>query len=93
MSLAYQSGVPQLIQPLTHDQPDNAERLVRNGAGLSLYPDEFTPENVTNSLRRLLEDASFKTAALSLAEKVRATPAPDAMLSWLESRAIARARS
>ena len=93
MSLAYQAGVPQLIQPLAHDQPDNAERLVRNGAGLSLYPDEFTPENVTHCLRRLLEDASFKSAALSLAEKVRVTPAPDAMLRWLESRAIARARS
>ena len=88
MSLAYQACVPQLIMPLTHDQPDNAQRMTRLGVGLSLHPSEFTPDRVTSCLRRLLNEPAFKDAARRCAEKLRATPAPEEMLRWLEQRAI-----
>ncbi len=36
MSLALAAGIPQVVMPVAHDQFDNAERLVRLGAGVRL---------------------------------------------------------
>lgn len=36
MSLALAAGIPQVVLPVAHDQFDNAERLVRLGAGVRL---------------------------------------------------------
>jgi rhamnosyltransferase subunit B len=48
------AGVPQLIMPLAHDQPDNADRVRRLGAGDWLAPSRFRGPAVADKLRRLL---------------------------------------
>lgn len=53
-SQALAAGIPQLIMPLAHDQPDNARRIERLGVGLSLPPKQFTATNLGDCLRRLL---------------------------------------
>jgi len=51
---AIAAGIPQLVVPSTHDQPDNAVRVRRLGVGDFLLPKAYTPANVEGSLRRLL---------------------------------------
>jgi UDP:flavonoid glycosyltransferase YjiC (YdhE family) len=49
---ALAAGVPQLVMPMSHDQPDNAARVMRLGVGRSLAPQRFQARAVA----RLLDD-------------------------------------
>jgi UDP:flavonoid glycosyltransferase YjiC (YdhE family) len=51
---AIAAGIPQLVVPSTHDQPDNAARVRRLGVGDFLLPGAYTPANVEKSLHRLM---------------------------------------
>jgi len=51
---AIAAGIPQLVVPSTHDQPDNAVHVRRLGVGDFLLPRAYTPANLENSLRRLM---------------------------------------
>lgn len=53
-SQALAAGVPQLIMPMGFDQPDNAARVFRLGAGNMLYPKKFMGGNVAAALQPLL---------------------------------------
>jgi UDP:flavonoid glycosyltransferase YjiC (YdhE family) len=55
MSQAMAAGVPQLVQPMSHDQPDNAERVGRMGVGAELAPKTFRGPRVAETLRVLIE--------------------------------------
>ncbi len=59
---ALSAGVPQLVMPMSHDQPDNAARLRELGVGDFLYPGQFTPERVARKLERLLADEDVRLA-------------------------------
>jgi rhamnosyltransferase subunit B len=52
---ALAAGVPQLVVPLAHDQPDNAARVCRLGVGDMLRPKHYRPRTVLDRLYRLLE--------------------------------------
>lgn len=52
---ALAAGIPQLVVPLAHDQPDNALRVVRLGVGDMLLPKNFRVGKVADRLRRLLQ--------------------------------------
>lgn len=56
------AGVPQLVMPMSHDQPDNAVRLRTLGVGDFLYPDQFAPARVAEKLGRLLEAEDVRDA-------------------------------
>jgi rhamnosyltransferase subunit B len=51
---ALAAGVPQLVMPFAHDQPDNAARLERLGVAESLSPRLFRAGAVARALGRLL---------------------------------------
>jgi UDP:flavonoid glycosyltransferase YjiC (YdhE family) len=51
---AIAAGVPQLVVPSAHDQPDNAVRIRRLGIGGFLLPSAYTPGHVAERLRGLL---------------------------------------
>ena len=61
MSQALAAGVPQLVMPMAHDQPDNAHRLKQFGCGSALSPWRFTATRIARELQRLLGDESVKT--------------------------------
>ena len=48
------AGIPQVIMPMSHDQPENAARLRRLGVGIGLSPRHFTGRVVAEALDRLL---------------------------------------
>ncbi len=53
-SQAIAAGVPQLIMPLSHDQPDNAARVRRLQLGDYLWPKQFRSAQVAAQLGRLI---------------------------------------
>ncbi|MGI9034851.1 MAG: glycosyltransferase [Pyrinomonadaceae bacterium] len=57
------AGVPHLIMPYSHDQPDNAARVERLGAARIISRADYTAENAARHLRKLLSDAKYKSKA------------------------------
>jgi UDP:flavonoid glycosyltransferase YjiC (YdhE family) len=50
---ALAAGIPQVITPFSHDQPDNAERIQRLGAGASIPRKRLTTERLSSILLRV----------------------------------------
>jgi len=86
LSQGFAAAVPQLIMAMAHDQPDNADRLERLGAGIGLSVRQFTPERVTQVLSRLLREPSFHDAAARCAAKVTAGADQEHLIRWIELR-------
>ena len=86
MSQGFATGVPQLIMAMAHDQPDNADRLERLGAGAGLSVRQFTSERVEGELKQLLRDIAIREAAQACAAKLKQVPSPEVLLEWIEFR-------
>jgi rhamnosyltransferase subunit B len=86
MAQGFRAGVPQLVMAMSHDQPDNAERLRKLGAGIALMARDFTPERVTRELGRLLGESPFAEAAEGLKRKTEAASDVAEMVQWIEQR-------
>ena len=69
--LVMRAGVPSLVVPFAHDQPDNAARLARLGAARVLPAGRYTPARATCELRLLLDDASYTDRAQEISRQVR----------------------
>ncbi len=50
---AIAAGIPQLVVPTAHDQPDNAVRIRRLGIGDFILPEDYTSARVAEKLGRL----------------------------------------
>jgi rhamnosyltransferase subunit B len=87
----FAAGIPQLIMAMAHDQPDNADRLKRLGAGFGLSVRQFTPARVTESLKRLLDEPSFTHAARLCAQRTATEACADELLQGME-KLFARSR-
>ncbi len=55
---ALAAGIPQLVMPMSHDQPDNAARIARLGVGRSLPPHRFKAQAVARVLDELLKSTT-----------------------------------
>jgi rhamnosyltransferase subunit B len=85
MSQAFAAGVPQLIMHMAHDQPDNADRVERLGAGIGLSVRQFTPDRVAKELSRLLAEPSYQEATKGF----QMSADVDALMRWIEERGAA----
>ena len=63
------AGLPQLVMPMSHDQPDNALRLRRLGVGDSLSPAQFTGPRVAAALDTLLRSETTLARSRELAAR------------------------
>lgn len=68
---ALAAGVPQLIMPLAHDQPDNAARIRRLGVGLSLLPKAFRGPAVAKALGQLIGSPEVAARCRDVAAKLQ----------------------
>jgi MGT family glycosyltransferase len=59
-------GVPLVCIPLVGDQPDNAARVVAQGAGIRLERDS-TPEQIRAGIERVLRQPGFGESARRMA--------------------------
>ena len=87
LSQGFAAGVPQLLMPMAHDQPDNENRLHRLGAGFGLVPKKFTPERVAAALEKLTSDAGIREAVQRCQKRIENRPNADETVRWLEARA------
>ena len=88
MSQCLAAGVPQLIAAMGLDQPDNAERLERLGAGLRTSAEDFIAGRALPLLQRCLHDEDIRTKAAACADRLRKRPSTDALVDWIESRRL-----
>ncbi len=58
------AGVPHLIMPYSHDQPDNAARCERLGVARTIDREKYKAEAAAKELRELLSDLSYKSKAI-----------------------------
>lgn len=54
------AGVPQLIMPMAHDQPDNAWRIRQMGIGATLYPRQFNSRSVAQHIESLISTPAVR---------------------------------
>jgi len=83
-SQALAAGIPQLIRPFSHDQPDNAARVRRLEVGECLWPNQFTAENLTPALANLLTDEARRHRCAAMADRLHAERPADRLLTALE---------
>jgi UDP:flavonoid glycosyltransferase YjiC (YdhE family) len=57
------AGIPHLIMPYSHDQPDNAARCARIGVARAISREKYTAENAVKQLSELLGNLRYKANA------------------------------
>ncbi len=60
LAQAFAAGVPQLVMPMSLDQPDNATRIKKLGVGDFVLPRNFKPRVVAEKLSGLLNNPNVK---------------------------------
>jgi UDP:flavonoid glycosyltransferase YjiC (YdhE family) len=68
---ALRAGRPMLVVPYGWDQPDNAYRIERLGAGLHLPRNKYTIETATAAIKLLLDNPQFSVTSAELAFRMR----------------------
>jgi rhamnosyltransferase subunit B len=63
---ALRAGVPTLIMPYSHDQPDNAARVERLGTSRTISRQQYTGSRVAKELQILLENSKYATKAVEI---------------------------
>ncbi len=72
---AFRAGVPQLVMPFAFDQPDNAERVVRSGAGLRVSRRDYRSPSAETLLERILSSSTYSERASGIARHLAAQDA------------------
>ncbi len=66
-SQALRAGIPQLIVPLAHDQPDNANRVRKLRVGDSISPRMYKAQSASTKLNNLLRSSNTHAACRKVA--------------------------
>jgi UDP:flavonoid glycosyltransferase YjiC (YdhE family) len=68
---ALRAGKPMIVVPYGFDQPDNAARVKRMGAGATIARQKYDSQRAVSALQQVLEDASHAQRAEAVARQVR----------------------
>jgi UDP:flavonoid glycosyltransferase YjiC (YdhE family) len=82
---ALAAGVPQLIMPMAHDQPDNAARVERLGVGRAISVRRFRGPAVAKALAGLIGSAEVREQCRSVAAKFEGADALDGACRAIEA--------
>jgi len=64
-------GVPMVAIPISHDQPNIAQRIVYHGCGEMVLLDQLTPETLARAVRQVLDDSRYRERARALSAEIR----------------------
>lgn len=78
------AGVPQLLMPMAHDQPDSAWRLKDLGVAEFLYPRAFHAAAARDALARLTSDWRVAESCQGVRDLMAAQMAPERVADLLE---------
>jgi UDP:flavonoid glycosyltransferase YjiC (YdhE family) len=84
------AGVPMLVVPFSHDQPDNAARVQRLGVARTLPRKDYNSRNAARELRALLEVGEYSERATEVGQVVRSEDAPRRACDLIESLILNR---
>ena len=90
---ALRAGRPMLVVPYGWDQPDNAYRIERSGAGLHLPRSRFTVESASAGIERVLDNPRFSAASAELAARIRSENAAGSAGDAIDSLLLRVTRS
>ncbi|MGA3187562.1 MAG: glycosyltransferase [Bryobacteraceae bacterium] len=65
------AGVPSIVVPHSADQPDNAQRLARTGAGLTIRSRDYTATRAAAMLDEILKDPRYAVRAREIGARIR----------------------
>ncbi len=68
---AIAAGIPQVIRPMAHDQPDTAARVEKLGIGASLTPKKFNAASLAEKINSLITSQAVLDRCKSWAEKIQ----------------------
>jgi rhamnosyltransferase subunit B len=66
---AMASGVPQIIMPFSHDQPDNAERAKKLGVAETILPGQFTADRVARVFSEMMDSPFVRDSCRAVAKR------------------------
>jgi len=89
---ALRSGRPMLVVPYSHDQPDNAQRVLRAGSGRVLERDRYTGARAATEIDALLGDGRYAARAEAIGRAVAAEDGVAAACDSIAAAAVAGAR-
>jgi UDP:flavonoid glycosyltransferase YjiC (YdhE family) len=84
------AGVPQLVVPHAHDQPDNAARLVRLGVARKLEPRQYRIKSVVRELGELLGSPDVATNCKDVAARFSGSDPLGRTCDWIEELGTTR---
>jgi len=67
---AIAAGIPQVIRPMAHDQPDTAARVEKLGIGASLVPKKFNAASLAEKLNTLITSQAVLDRCKACAERI-----------------------
>jgi len=67
---AIAAGIPQVIRPMAHDQPDTAARIEKLGIGVSLDPKKFNAVTLAEKISSLITSQTVLDLCKKYAEKI-----------------------
>jgi rhamnosyltransferase subunit B len=68
---ALRAGVPSIVVPHSADQPDNAQRLARTGAGRTIRRRDYTSKRAAAMLDEILKDPRYTVRAREIGARIR----------------------
>ncbi|MDB5292976.1 MAG: hypothetical protein JWL69_4217 [Phycisphaerales bacterium] len=83
-SQALAAGIPQLVLPHTHDQPDNAARLEKLGVARTMSPKKYRADRVAQVLADLLGSRQVKESCTAVATRMAGSDAMEETCKLLE---------
>ncbi len=83
-SQVLRAGVPMMVMPYSHDQPDNAARCRRLGVAEIINRDEYQAAGVAKRLRKILSEAEYKANAVKAERIVKAENGTQAACDAIE---------
>lgn len=87
------AGVPHLVMPFAHDQPDNAFRLERLGVAKTIMRGQYDAANAASKIKAVLDDPSIRSKAVSIASEIRKENGASVAADALEGLATASKQS
>ncbi|MEZ4402982.1 MAG: glycosyltransferase [Kofleriaceae bacterium] len=81
---ALAQGLPLVVAPIKDDQPIVAEQVVAAGAGVRVKFGRVQPPELAAAIARVLDDASYRTAAATIARSFTAAGGAAAAATALE---------
>jgi len=70
LAQAIKAGIPHLVVPNAHDQPDNALRIERLGLGRSLYPERYKAATVARMLNEIMGSSQVLQRCRQYAQEI-----------------------